>query len=170
MRLTKHLRAAFVRDVVNNIPTKNYKAQIIEELMSLAVAALPKKVHALWVDKELRCYVATDYWYVHEYSISVKVPWNGTKPPIPPTVADKLAALHAADINQAAEINTMTNKLQAIADGCTNTKKLAELLPELVQYIPTSDRQACTNLPVAADVMPSLKALGFPKKHAKGGK
>ena len=47
MKLTNIIRDAFVRSVMNDVPTVDYSEQIREVVTKEAVAQLPEKVRAL---------------------------------------------------------------------------------------------------------------------------
>lgn len=166
MKLTRALRKAFVRDVMNSVPTIDYHKQMADIVTAEAVKNLPDKIKAIWNDKALRHYIRTEYTYITPIGRNVLLPTGG-KPPFNDKLGKELTALAQAMDAQNVAHRVVADRLETIAASCTTTKKLAELVPDLVEHTPKDERQACTNLPALNDIMPALKKLGFPKGKGK---
>ena len=70
MRLTKVIREAFVRAAMDDVPKRDYEAEIHKLIQNDAISQLPPKIKAIAEDKALRHFLKTESHYISGYYIS----------------------------------------------------------------------------------------------------
>lgn len=168
MKLTNFIRDAFIKGVMNDVPSKANNSEAIRKLVvDDMVSRLPTSVRQLWDDKANRHWLKTDF---NSYGgVTVNYPaaeqynsWN--KPALTPIVQAKVDMLEA-ETNQDKETrSSLEQKIKAAAYGCTTRKQLVELLPEFEKYLPEDMAKATrTNLPAVANLLSDFTKAGWPK-------
>ena len=170
MRLTNNLRDAFIRAVMDDVPSVNHSEEIRKVVMDDVLSKLPTAVYKIYKDPKTQAFVKTTY--KNYAGVSVTVPSMSEYRSFAPVLSqnaqetvDKLEADYKMNCKLRGELST---KLRTAAYGCTTRKQLAELLPEFDNYLPADDTKATKiNLPVAADVFSDFVKAGWPKtkKH-----
>ena len=170
MKLTKEIRAAFVRAVINDVPTVDYLQMIRRSIIAEAVSQLPPKVLAVYNDKNLSDWVKTDWNYY--FSVSVSHPSCDGKPiNVPVTVAAQCEEWLRLHKEQEATIRKLRESLSGAAASVTTRKALAALLPEFEKYLPVDEQQALRSVPAIANVVADFAKAGWPKaKQQQGAK
>ena len=180
MRLTKHIREAFVRAAMDDVPQIDYDAQAkafaektLLEIMPASVKKLLKDKGAeQWINREYICMPGRlQNFYGHASRgdssiIQIKKPdaWAELV---------KLSELHEAQRVSRSELRC---KLSSCAESVSTRKGLADLLPEFEKYLPADEKAAIKTLPAVANVVAEFAAAGWPKDKkpttrakAKGG-
>ncbi len=169
MKLTKHMRDAFVSAVMNDVPVDDCEERLRKEVMRASLAALPNNVRSVWMDDETRPYLKTIYR--HYAGQSICVPgieggrWTGTDPipslfSLDKLLIDNLAAQCKA---QAEYHSSLKQRLKNIADSSNTRKQLLEALPEFEKYLPADTPTACKTLPAIANIVTDFVKAGWPK-------
>lgn len=168
MKLTNYMRDAFVRRVMDDVPSVDYTEAIRAEVMKAAVAALPPKVRAAWKDKGLHGYLNTTYFHVCGVSIAnVPMPDNEAFKAEKQKIEASVAGLVAKSKAQTDQRDALQSKLRQCAYSATTRKQLVSLLPEFEKYLPADDATAARSLPVVANVVADFVKAGWPKGAAK---
>ena len=161
MKLTNHLRDAYVRAVMADVPEIDHEAQVRKIVQEVALAALPPAVRALYLDAKTRDLIATHMVQTHRFHIWA-IP--GVKAATLPAAADKkIAELAAAKAAQTVLRKDLQSKVHATAYSVTTRKALAALLPEFEKYLPDDEQAAIRTLPVVQNVIADFVKAGWPK-------
>ena len=162
MKLTNHLRDAFIRQAMNDVPNIDYAEQIRKAVMDDTIDTLPPKIKAIWKDAALREWIKTDWNNFGGVSVTTPaISRAGVKlSPGAATLVDELKALNDAQKKQRKELE---DKLRGCAYSVTTRKQLAELLPEFVRYMPKDEAAAIRTLPAVANVVADFVKAGWPK-------
>lgn len=169
MRLTNTLREAFVRAVMDDVPSIDYHEQEQKVAMAWAVSIMPPCVYAIWANESLRDYIAMHYF--HEWIGEFDIGGYNLPCPrelfsrMPDDMRAQLVDLTRKGREQQRTREELERKLKAIAYGVSSTKALLKQLPEFAKYIP-KDVQTSENLPAVANVVADLMAAGWPKGNA----
>lgn len=168
MKLTNLIRDAFIKGVMNDVPSKADNSEAIRKLVvDDMVSRLPTSVRQLWDDKANRHWLKTDF---NSYgSVSVSYPaadransWN--KPALTPMVQAKVDMLEVEAKQDRETRSSLEQKIKTAAYGCTTRKQLVELLPEFEKYLPEDMAKATrTNLPAVANLLSEFTKAGWPK-------
>lgn len=166
MRLTKTIREAFVRAAMNDVPTRDYQAEIHKLLQDDAISKLPPKVKAIAEDKDLRHFLKTESHYISGYhcsNVRVMHPEYSRSH----EVNMKVEALLVEFAHQNDRRNALRTKLSATAEAVTTRKALVDLLPEFEKYLPADEAKAVASLPAVANVLSDFVKAGWPKNQPK---
>ena len=166
MRLTKTIRYAFVRAALDDVPRRDYEAEIHKLIQNDAISLLPPKVKAIAEDKDLRHFLKTESHYLSGSFIS-NVRVMNPEYTRSPKVNEKVEALLVEFAEQSDRINTLRTKLAATADAVSTRKALVDLLPEFEKYLPADEAKAVATLPVVANVLCDFVKAGWPKNQPK---
>lgn len=166
MKLTTHIRNAFVSAVMNDVPKIDYQEQAEKLVQKEARAAFPPKLRGVFDDAELRCYLRTDkcisltrglqsryFTAPHDYKISEEL-------------LKKLIGMGELAAAQDATRKALETKLSAAAASVTTRKALAELLPEFAKYLPV-EAEVTKNLPAVQNIVADFSKAGWPKGTKK---
>lgn len=177
MKLTKSLRDAFIRTVMDDVPETDYGEQQQLIATEWAVLIMPPKVRAVWDDKKLRHYIET-----HHYSQQLcfddigdgQQLWiSGFYIPAPHDLHPQMSeatqrALYSLEVQahkQSAHHRELREKLDSIVYGLTTTAALEKALPEFAKYLPKAATKA-DNLPAVANLVADFVKAGWPKEQA----
>lgn len=167
MRLTNIDRDAFVKAVMDDVPSVDYKEQARVAIQRKAVDLLPPKLKAL--HKEFGA------WFKHHHMWStpgdigtVTIVAHDEKETRQQMKADtafwqsieKIAKDHAT---QEAAHRELEAKTKAAIYACTTLKQAHERLPEFAKYLPLLDAAVDRTVPVIANLVADLTAAGWPK-------
>lgn len=182
MRLTNNLRDSFISSVMRDLPhkTKNYQDDIRALAFKDAESKLPPEILAIWKNPKLKGHIATshfsmpDYYFGGTESIDynyrvnfIYIPGASGNFKLSDAAHKKIDAIYRAAIPEAKQRKELETRLRAVAYGASNTKMLAEMLPEFAAYIP-EDEVANRTLPVVVDVVSDFVKAGLKlKKPAK---
>jgi hypothetical protein len=162
MRLTTYLRQAFVLAAMNDVPQVNYQEQIQKLLQEDAMAKLPPKIRAVYDDKSLRGYLASQY--ISAFHVYLYGPISYT---VSPEIHAKAHALKELANAQQTHWHKLKGKLNAVADSVTTRKALVAALPEFEKYLPTTEETANRQVPAIANVISDFVKAGWPKDQKK---
>lgn len=188
-KLTKDTRAQFVRNVLADIKTKVDDDALRKLVTDEAVARLPQKVKALWVDAETRPFVNVQPLHftghnranrtelglpdIHKYQNylycpSIAVPAETGYKPSAKVLAQIAKALADQDARELAK-ERMQKRLESMSATCKTVEALEAMFPELAKYIPTPvARVPDAGVPavMVKDFMKELRKLGVPAPKA----
>lgn len=167
MKLTQNDRDAFVRAVMNDVPTIDYVEQSRALVLKQLVQKLPPKIKAIWNDSELRGFIKCDAYFRPIGSLS-----SVYGPPVEysPDAATmvKLQGMSAAKTAQHERLQELRSKVSGAIQGCTTLKQAKERLPEFEKYLPADrDGTGVNQLPAIANVVADLVKAGWPKDKNK---
>ena len=168
MKLTKYDREAFVRAALNDIPTADYGAQaqaimaryerallhpeVIAAIDNPHVQAFIRPRHELWLPSTIQNPRTYDTYILANLPEAVRAE------------LDACVEAHRAARNAREAVR---GKLQAAIAACTTLKQAQTRLPEFSKYLPADrDTTGASNLPVVANLVADLAALGWPKTQA----
>lgn len=171
MRLTKTDKEAFVKAVMDDVPSVDYDEQVRSKMKAWGLESLPEDLRPL--AKKYPDYFETRYVntpsYCPSFSIICKPDWVycGFKDQEP----EKYAELTAISVEAKAQEETredMRREVTGLINDCSTLKVALALarLPEFEKYLPAErDGTGVVNLPVA-NVVTELMNLGWPKEVA----
>lgn len=168
MRLTNDDKSAFVRAVIDDIPSINYDDQVRSKMKAWGFSTLPSDMKA--VAEKYPDYFYSRMIYTPNGCPSVHVICQIDIPQYSkvwkekyPEMWGELEDIGALNVAQNDARNAMRGKLEAIISRCSTLKVAKERLPEFEKYLPADrDGHGTTNLPVA-NVVADLINLGWPK-------
>jgi hypothetical protein len=153
MRLDKHMKAAILRSITDDIPkfvTSEEKAkQDVQEALVKAMSPLARKLYK----QNPKALAVVRLSYEHGFNYAVNVVAGD---------ADHSAVLKPY-IDAKDQRREVYNKLKGIIDGCSTLKQLKSLLPEFEKYMP-AETAPTKNLPAVANIVSDLTKLGWPKR------
>lgn len=167
MRLTKLHREAFVRRVMQDVPQVDYAEELRKVVLNAFVQALPEPVRQVWNNPEHRFFINLETWSSGSYDppryFSVQVPClrngpRGLPEPAPQQVRDIVAKWR----EQQRSMESLENRLLAVAQGCSTLKSLKEQLPEFEKYMPTEETKTY-GVPALANLAADFIKAGWPK-------
>lgn len=169
MRLTNTLRKAFVRAVLDDVPSTDYQEQAIELLSKAAEENLPPALkRAMVIDPSVRDWIESRYHHVGKFPLSGTY-LLGTREALDQLGKDdalqqKLQTLSDALAEQNKCRNQLQEKIEGIAASCATRKQLLEALPEFEKYLPAQTAASSRSVPALANLLADLTAAGWPKQ------
>ena len=163
MKLTNAMRDAFVRAVMDDVPSIDYEEQIRQIVQQTVYNAMPAKLKAVWDDEALRDCVGT-HWMRIVDCMSVTVPYYPSYDDALKSVKETCEALHKLHHEQLDKRCDLKATLYGVVRGKTTTKALIEALPQFEKYVP-KDPQVSRNVPALANVLEAFAAAGWPKEQ-----
>ena len=163
MRLTISDKQAFVRAVLDDVPSIDYSAEFRVFALDASAKKLPKAIKAIHDDPKLRGWLQCDKWANMPGSCCrvYDTDFEDDK------YRSKVEELSASNKAQNAQRSELHNKLTAAIASCTTLKQAQALLPEFAKYLP-EDRESVTKcLPAVANLVADLSRAGWPKGVAK---
>lgn len=163
MRLNKDDKEAFVKAVIDDVPTVNYDEQARLLAQAAIVQAMPLQVcHAYKSHPE---YFEVNYINTPGSLGNICVPsphYVETKEELPDLWA-KLSELAECKSLQEERLDELRSRLYGIITSCGTLKTAKERLPEFAKYLPADrDSTGASNVPVS-NVLADLQVLGWPK-------
>ena len=179
MKLTNHMRDAFISAVMKDTPSVDLGA-IEEKVHKIAtddvLSRAPAQVKAMWADNNLKPWVATGCvgfsQRIHgAYFSSVYVPApTHNDAELSQKALDKVKVLGAQRSEAEKNRYELRDMLRRAAYGCSTRKQLADALPEFEKYLPADEGKALRSLPVVANVVSEFVKAGWPKGGKKAAK
>lgn len=165
MKLTMSDRSAFVRAVMDDVPSEDYAAQARKLVQDYFVSILPPAVRAVYDDKELRHYLNGHEKYgfgvANGYYIGAAAEVR-----LPDELQAKLSDLGAIDSDQYQKRIALIAKLEAAIKACVTLKQAKERLPEFEKYLPADRGETgVKNLPAISNLVVDLTNAGWPKRE-----
>lgn len=179
MKLTKNLRAAFIRAVMQDVPQVDYTELLRTEVTKRVHAGLPKEIQAALKSDVASEYIVRGYMDVGGNSIALPMPkdmtskWRSSGIEHPALSADDRKFIRdtlSKKATQDEKLKTLREKLEAAAGAATTRKALLELLPEFERYLPEETAKALRTLPVVQNVVSDFVKAGWPKGKKAGAK
>jgi hypothetical protein len=158
MRLTTAHRDAFVRAVMDDVPSIDYQTRAEEIVRALAVNNLPPPIQAIWKERlDLRVHIAQSTY------VNLPYPLHGRYMPADPgelpAEVDECATLLT---QQKVFRNDLRQKLSTMIAACSTLASAHKNLPEFAKYLP-AEVVPTKNLPAVANVVAELSKAGWPK-------
>lgn len=163
MKLTKYHRSAFVRAVMDDVPTVDYQTEVHALILEDSIKQLPEKLQKIARDKELSQYLARTHCWLREFdNLYVFAQYNGDFKRSPECDAkfEELNALQMAQNQARAELR---NKLDGVIRSCTTDVQVRKALPEFSKYLPEAESPVDRTVPVIANLVADLMSMGWPK-------
>jgi hypothetical protein len=166
MKLTKSDREAFVRAVMDDVPTIDYNEQCRSIVKAWGISTLPEELQP--IAKKHPEFFGTRYIYAPSgldnlYAIAHPDFGNSMMRHKSPEEYAKVEALGEASRKQNETRNALREKLTATIGACSTLKQAKERLPEFEKYLPAERGVTGTiNLPVA-NLVAELMNAGWPK-------
>lgn len=167
MKLTNLMREAFVRNVMNDVPTVDYDEQYRKLALEAAVDRMPPEVLAAY--KKFPLWISVRYGSLTKGGGWIEVPAPedlDMSEFVSSVYAKKLKFITDLSSKQSTTQTDLRKRLEAVAKASTTTQALLKHLPEFEQYIP-KDAQASTNLPAVQNVVADFVKAGWPKGVSK---
>ena len=166
MRLTNTIRDAYIKSVMDDVPSVDFDEAIRKAYRDAALEAMPPKLRALAKDPACELWLAWDYRSVK--GVSSTLSGHGPRGReadefLAPACLASLRELEAKRKAQHASRNELRSKIRAVAYGATTRKALAEALPEFAKYLPADEAAAVRTLPALANVVTDFVKAGWPK-------
>lgn len=167
MRLTKHIREAFVRAAMDDVPQIDYQQQANELATKAMAEKMPPEVKKLAANEKTRAWLNTGFVSLPGLFSSLHTvrPEDGYGfiEQNCPAVWGKMVKLYELHHAQREKLAALRIKLESCAESVTTRKALAELLPEFEKYLPADNEAAIKTLPAVANVVADFAAAGWPK-------
>lgn len=167
MKLTKAIREAFIRSVMNDVPTVDYDEQASKLVQDALDTFWVGNIGSL-ADREKmiqhEC-ISRIYYYLphplrgtHHYGPS-NYRWVEKQP----ALYEKVCAIAKASQAQIHKRQELQEKIEGVANSVTTRKALAAALPEFEKYLPEDAPAAVRSLPVVQNVVADFVKAGWPK-------
>lgn len=164
MRLNKVHKRAFVKAVMDDLPSIDYNEQaqkLVEEYFAAKcpadVVAFNKKHPGLLKTQR----AATPYPLNGVYTPFALEACHNTES-THPVLWKKLVPLAEAAKTQAEKAHSLREKVRGLIEACSTRKQAAERMPEFEKYLPAEETAPLANLPVS-NVVAELVSAGWPK-------
>lgn len=168
LRLTRDMRSAFVAAVMADVPEIDYEERIRAAVNKAHAAALPEPIKKLLQDIALAPFVKVEHVTINRndglpfgacVSFSMPAPSHEWLDEVAVAAAEPHIKGWQEQEQRQRELR---NKLQAVADVCSTTTKLAEAFPEFARYLPQTEAEGTRNLPALANVVAEFTKAGWP--------
>lgn len=175
MKLTKYHKEAFVKSVMNDVPSIDFQDEVNAAVLGDMIAQAPVKgLKVALQDKEMRPFVlsSNDSWTPDSLSVEGRYCYYNmvgicrVATYLHFTESEDLKA-YGKDVMQRAGAQylrrlELESKVAAAIAACSTVKQAAELLPEFIKYLPDEPVKG-TMLPMVANMANDLIAAGWPK-------
>ena len=178
MRLTKTLKQAFVKRVMNDVPQEDYIELIRDIFVKGAIEALPEPVKKLY-KSEYSEYIKLTYFsgYLIEPDyreiITISLPGLQKDYPArydqslqdyaPKSCKNEIKILVDKHLEQRKKLNALKVKLEGITESATTVANLKKLLPEFGKYLPSDSETIDRSVPAITNLVSDFTAAGWPK-------
>lgn len=160
MRLTNTIRDAFIKAVMQNVPSIDHQAEVDRLVRADVTAQLPAKVRAVAEDKDIRHHLNQCFIRMPgAFSSIVVLAANTTC--ITPATRSALNALWEKERAQREQRKKLEDRLRQCAYAVSTRKALVEMLPEFERFLPEDTPAANRSLPVVTGVVQEFIAAGF---------
>lgn len=164
MKLTKTLRQAITRAIMQDVPSVDYNAQ---------AAALVRKAVGAWASPKVRAALADDAIAQHFdfshfslpgllNSVSVRgVLTHAQRNAILATIREELDPLAALNKAQISQREDMREKIAAALNSVTTTQAVIKAFPEFTKYMPRDPSPESRGQLIAPSPVDALTAAGW---------
>ena len=170
MKLTQAIRQAFIRSVMNDVPSVDFKEEIRSIVFKDAVQQMPAKVRALVNDPECEQWLNQKIMVVDTVGASAHAVYF----PRTTSCRQRLKLSDGADVlvrelvkkdaAQKVRLDRMKESLTSVVYSATTLAALVKALPEFERYLPADDSAAQkVTLPVLANLVSDFMKAGWPK-------
>lgn len=174
MKLTKHHKEAFVRAVMNDLPTADFLEQASKLIQGSVYSQMPSEVKAVYDNKLSRhwltlnnyhlSYVGTLAYYGGGFGNSS----SGYDETARQELMKSIKLIESAASDAQVVKRNIEEKLIAVIASCTTLKVAESRLPEFVKYLPTdTDGVSTAGVPMIVDLVTTLTEAGWPKEENK---
>lgn len=177
MKLTTNMRDAFVRAVLQDVPTVDYNAEFKKLAVEHCLSKLPKEIVKVYNNNSLRGFLNFETVNVraeyYESEVSAALPLYDTYSVVKSDLAamPEVQAITQAKQAQSDRLVQIRHDLKAAIYSVSTLKQALELLPEFAKYLPKPDDKPIKFAPaVIANLATNLTAAGWPKDQKKEAK
>lgn len=177
MKITNNMRDAFVRAVLQDVPTVDYNAEFKNFAVELCLARLPGEIVRIYKNNSLRGFLKFETVNIraeyYESEVSAALPLYDTYSTVKADLAatPEVQAITKAKQAQADRLCQLRQDLRAAIQSVSTVKQALELLPEFAKYLPKPDDKPIKFAPaVIANLATNLTAAGWPKDQKKEAK
>lgn len=167
MKLTNTIRDAFIRAVMDDVPSIDYDEQIRRAVVEDALRQAPEFVREAWKLESTRVWVQTaTVWHG---DVSITIPFMdgyGSDFVLTRVGANLVNPLVEKKTAQRETRDNLRTKIRAVAYSVTTRKALIDALPEFEKYLPADERAALRSVPAVANVVADFVKAGWPKEKA----
>lgn len=173
MRLTKDHKKAFVKAVMDDVPSIDYVEKVRELILADSIAQLPKGLQVFAKDPKTADLINSG-WKTIERPRDKDNRWVGSvgctikgnsDNYAPSKKAQALLAEWLPKLTEQTDIrNKLERQLSTTIESCNTLKQAQEAFPELVKYLPSvAEKSLNLPAPVYKNVLLELAKAGFPK-------
>lgn len=171
MILTKRVKEAVVKHIMQDVPKVDYRGQAEAKLRAAIKAAMPKEVadfaagqHANRLEANIKRVVRP----IGRSDLAIAVRgYNSSDDKIPDEALREVTELLVQNEQQDDMLEELNGKLTSAFASIRTRKQAVTAFPEFEKYLPAEDDKLA-NLPTTTGVVTSLMQAGWPKK--KGAK
>lgn len=169
MKLNNTIRDAFVRAVMDDVPSVDYDELAAKKVQDHAYQHLPPEIRKIYDKPAQRGYLKETHTCTPSllrdvYAVTANPTYYWAKDV--PNLWVELEALAEQKAAQRAARDELKGKLQSVAYSVTTRKALEAALPEFAQYLP-AEAVVSKNLPAVANVVADFVKAGWPKEKTK---
>lgn len=164
MRLNKYHKSAFVKAVLQDLPTTDYDEIAQKLVRESMIERLPAKVRAVYDDKDVRHWLRNECLSMpgslqNFYCVTGSISWLPSD-----ELKERLLELSQLKREQTSKKDAFSHKIRAAIDSCQTRKQALERLPEFEKYLPKDTTgTGVSNLPVINNLVAELVQAGWPK-------
>jgi len=166
MKLTKIHRQAFVRAVMQDVPTVNFDDQIHKFVKERAIEYLPPQLRPVALDKDLSGFLSMDTMWFEQHRTGVGAVRVFAARSGGFRLNDKDQAHISKLMNEAErqieDRKSLQERIEGVIASCITLRQATERLPEFVKYLP-AEQEKTNNLPAIANIVADLAKRGWPK-------
>lgn len=173
MRLTKDHKKAFVKAVMDDVPSVDYAEKIRALILADSISQLPKGLQEFAKDPKTADLINSS-WKTIERPRDENNRWMGSIGCTIKGTNDSYAISKKAQATlddwmpkfteQERTLNDLNNKLSSTIESCNTLKQAQEAFPELKKYLPkVADKGLNLPAPIYKNVLVELTRAGFPK-------
>lgn len=168
MKLSNSMRSAFIRSVMDDVPSIDYQEQAEKLIHEYALSLLPAPLRrALEINPALKCWLVTNYQQA-PYGLGAFYTYklDGINDDLlvrNSALRLKMDELAELSSNQRKARSALTDKLRDASNACSTRKQLLQALPEFEKYMPAAPDAKTGNLPATINLVTDLVAAGWPK-------
>lgn len=171
IRLTKWDREAFVRAVLDDVPSFDYQELARVKLQKWAIDHMPVKLRPLYKEYS-HMFKHDQLWNLPGGLKGVMVVGDDDSVVKKAMQADapfwaEIVKLGADLDTQATARAVLTEKVTGLIATCTTAKSVEERAPEFVKYLGVSSTTTNRTVPVVQNIVADLVAAGWPKDKKK---
>lgn len=166
-RLTKNSRTAFIRAVVDDIPTVDYDEKMRIALQKFAVSVMPAKLRALYKEFANHFEHSTAWTNAGFSNVTVVSPSREAFEQAierDEAITLTIRQLSADRLEQEERIDGLRDKVHALAFSVNTVEALLEAAPDMAKYISSRGDVLDRTVPVVTNLVQELHSAGWPKQ------